>query len=182
MEKFKAIKILLVVSMIGGGCLGLVPLYTSADFLIAEAQQAEHVPISKDSLSELEVNMLHPHMIKWNMTVIKDKIGIANNVNDVLQNTVFQNITRELADKTFSISNSSYNVIMFTSHSNYEYHLEGIKFHAIVNFRGNQYELYVFERGSFYKNSPIINKPWAWAYKGWVLNPNSVSYLQFYLP
>ncbi|MBW3496726.1 hypothetical protein [Bacillus sp. FDAARGOS_1420] len=95
---------------------------------------------------------------------------------------VFQNIIRELTDSTFAIANNRYNVMMFNAHSNYQHSLQGEKFYARINFRGNEYDLYVFERGEFYKDTLIENKTWSWAYKGWDIESDTTSSIQFRLP
>ncbi|PHC34812.1 hypothetical protein COF09_31635 [Bacillus toyonensis] len=90
-------------------------------------------------------------------------------------NTVFPNITRELTDSTFAIEKNRYNVMMFNAHSNYQHSLQVEKFHERINFRGNEYDLYVFEKGEFYKDTLIVNKPWA-------IESDTTSSIQFRLP
>ncbi|MED2766038.1 hypothetical protein P4283_29385 [Bacillus thuringiensis] len=183
MVKCKIIKNIMLASIIGGSSFGIIPLQANA---AQETKGIEHIQQAaqySDHTKKLGMDEQASNTTKWNMTVGSDLLGIAPQVNNVLQNTVFQNITRELTDATFSIANNRYNVVMFTSHSNYEYHFQGIKFHATVNFKGNQYNLYVFENGKFYKDTPISDKPWAWSYKGWTLSSSTTTpYIQFYLP
>jgi len=40
----------------------------------------------------------------------------------------------------------------------------------------------VFEKGEFYKDALIVNKPWSWAYKGWAIESDTLSSIQFRLP
>ncbi|HDX9707078.1 TPA: hypothetical protein ROY17_004801 [Bacillus thuringiensis] len=183
MIKGKIVKNIMLASIIGGSSLGIIPLQTNAAQETEGIKQLPQATSYSDHAEQLGMNKQAPTTMKWNMTVISDSLGITQKMNYVLQNTVFQNITRELTDATFSIANNGYNVVMFTSHSNYEYHFQGIKFQATINFEGNQYDLYIFENGKFRKDNPRSDKPWAWAYKGWAINPSATTpYIQFYLP
>ncbi|MBJ8025704.1 hypothetical protein [Bacillus cereus] len=176
----KIFKNIMLVGLMGGISLGILPLQTHA------AQQT-----SKD-IQQVSVNSSESHNLsmypseltvnKSGMTVFTDTLQIKNKVNAVLQNTVFQNITRELTDSTFNIANTYYNVMMFTAHSNYQHSLHGKKFYARINFRGNEYDLYVFEKGELDKTPLLTNKPWAWAYKGWATESTITSSIQFRLP
>lgn len=178
--KFKKI---ILAGVIFGSDLGIIPLQTHATQGTNGSEHIQQVTSYGDNTPGLGIDKQTSTITKWKMTVFTDTLGIAPKVNDVLQNTVFQNITRELTNSTFSIANNRYNVIMFTSHSNYEYQFLGEKFHATVNFRGNQYDLYVFESGKFYKDNPNPEKTWAWGYKGWAINSStSTPFIQFYLP
>lgn len=179
--EFKKIKMVMLASIIGGSSLGIIPLQIHADQKIKEFENTKPVSSYGDTIQN--INKPTSTITKWNMKVHTDTLGIAPKVNEILQNTVFQNITRELTDSTFSLINNRYNVIMFTAHSNYEYHFQGTKFQATVNFRGNQYDLYVFENGKFYKDNPTSDKPWSWSYRGWTINSNTPTpFIQFYLP
>lgn len=173
----------MLASLIGGGSLGIIPLQSQAAQEPIGGENIHQISSYGNTYGQMSIDKLAPTTTKWKMDVYTDALGITSKVNDVLQNTVFQNITRELTDSTFSIVNNRYNVIMFTSQSNYEYHFQGTKFQAKVNFRGNQYDLYVFENGKFYKENPNSDKPWSWGYRGWTINQNiPTSYIQFYLP
>ncbi|MEH7151266.1 hypothetical protein CN404_00975 [Bacillus thuringiensis] len=176
----KKIKNIMLVGLIGGISLGSLPLQTHA----AQQPSKDIQQVSVNSSESHHLGM-HPSELtvnKWEMTVFMDTLQIKNQVNTVLQNTVFQNITKELTDSTFNITNNSYNVMMFTAHSNYQHSLQGKKFYARINFRGNEYDLYVFEKGEFYKTPLLTNKPWAWAYKGWATESTTTSSIQFRLP
>ncbi|MCQ6337985.1 MULTISPECIES: hypothetical protein [Bacillus cereus group] len=183
MVKFKKVKKLVLASVIGGGSLSIIPLQSQAAQVPIGGGNIHQISSYGKNIQKVNVNTLAPTTTKWKMDVYTDTLGITSKVNEVLQNTVFQNITRELTDSTFSIANNRYNVIMFTSQSNYEYHFQGTKFQAKVNFRGNQYDLYVFENGKFYKDTPNSDTPWSWGYRGWTINQSTpTSYIHFYLP
>jgi hypothetical protein len=179
-------KSIMLANLIFGSSLGILSLQTQTT---QKATASEKIPkdmqsISLNSGSFTQLGTNHPQSTinKWEMTVFSDTLQIKKQVNAVLQNTVFQNITRELTDSTFNIANNRYNVMMFTAHSNYQHSLQGKKFYARINFRGNNYDLYVFEKGEFYRDALIITKPWSWAYRGWATESDTTSSIQFRLP
>ncbi|OQR53310.1 hypothetical protein [Bacillus sp. CDB3] len=181
MKSFKTITGLLIAGVIGGSSLGVVPLHTSA------ASITDQQSYTKSLTNDLSSNLLgsvqpQSSMMKWNLTVSSDMLGIAGKVNDLLKRTTFQNIIREITDETFTFANNRYNVMVFTTDSQYRHHFEGIKFHANLNYFGTTYDVYVFEQGTFDKYNQVEIKPWAWAYKGWVQNSNTGSNIQFYFP
>ncbi|MGH1287828.1 hypothetical protein [Bacillus toyonensis] len=183
MVKFKKAKKLMLASIIGGGILGIIPLQSQAAQVPIGGENIHQIPSYGNNAQKINMDTLAPTTTKWKMNVDTDTLGITSKVNDVLQNTVFQNITRELTDSTFSIANNRYNVIMFTSQFNDKSHFQGTKFHAKVNFRGSQYDLYVFENGKFYIDNPNSDKPWSWGYRGWTIDQSiPTSYIHFYLP
>ncbi|MGH1286437.1 hypothetical protein [Bacillus toyonensis] len=183
---FKSIKNFMLVSLIGGSSLGILPLQTHAAQETTKSEQIQkhiqQVSMNNNDSHKLGIDNPESLVNKWEMNVFMDTLQIKKQVNAVLQNTVFQNITRELTDSTFAIANNRYNVMMFTAHSNYQHSLQGRKFYARINFRGNEYDLYVFEKGEFYKDALIVNKPWSWAYKGWAIESDTTSSIQFRLP
>lgn len=176
----------MLVGLILGSTLGIHSLQTHAAQETTNSEQTskkvQQVSMNSSNSYKLGINDSESIVTKWKMTVFMDTLQIKEQVNTVLQNTVFQNITRELTDSTFAIANQRYNVMMFTAGSNYRHSLQGEKFYARINFRGNEYDLYVFEKGEFYKDTLIKNKPWAWAYKGWATKSDTTSVIQFHLP
>ncbi|MBW3496706.1 hypothetical protein [Bacillus sp. FDAARGOS_1420] len=186
MAIFKNIQNIMLVSLIGGSSLGILPLQTHAAQETTKSERIQKdmqlVSFNGGDSPQLGINNPESPVNKWELTVFTDTLQIKKQVNAVLQNTVFQNITRELTDSTFDIVSNRYNVMMFTAHSNYQHSLQGKKFYARLNFRGNEYDLYVFEKGEFYKDALIVNKPWSWAYRGWATESDTTSSIQFRLP
>ncbi|WP_232292586.1 hypothetical protein [Bacillus thuringiensis] len=104
-------------------------------------------------------------------------------MNSLLQNTTFQNITREMTDQTFNFAKNRYNVMVFTTDSKFQHHFQGVKFHAKLNYNRTNYNVYIFENRNFNTYNQEQLKPSAWAYKGWIQsNNNTGSNIQFYLP
>ncbi|ANS52103.1 hypothetical protein BM86_34520 [Bacillus thuringiensis] len=181
MKSFKTITSLLLAGVIGGSSLGSLPLHANAAASITN-EQSYTQPFTNERSSHPS-GFIPPQstMMKWNLTISSDMLGISGKINDILQRTTFQNLIRELADQTFSVANNRYNVMVFTADFQYRYHFEGIKFHATISYFGKTYHMYVFEKGTFNTYNHVQTKPWAWAYKGWIQG-NTGANIQFYLP
>ncbi|MBG0969453.1 hypothetical protein [Bacillus sp. SRB3LM] len=181
MKLSKNLMSLLIASALGGSSLGIIPLHTSAASI--KGAQSYTQPLSNE-LSSNPSGFVQPQstMMKWNLTVSLDLLGISEKVNGLLQNTIFQNITREITNQTFAFAKNRYNVTVFTADSKFQHHFQGIKFHAKLNYNGTNYYVYVFETGTFNTYNQEETKPWAWAYKGWIRSNTTESIIQFYLP
>ncbi|TJZ99963.1 hypothetical protein FA950_29215 [Bacillus thuringiensis] len=182
MKSFKRTMSFLLAGTIVGSSLGMFSLNASAASITNGQEYTKPVTVNASSLNQLETESLQSTMMKWNMTVSSDMLGITKKLSNVLQNTTFKNVTREITDQTFSLTNSRYNVMMITTDSNFHYQFQDIKFHASLNYYGMNYDVYVFESGIFDKYNHVETQPWAWAYKGWIKNENSGSNIHFYLP
>ncbi|MCR6850469.1 hypothetical protein [Bacillus sp. IBL03825] len=67
-----------------------------------------------------------------------------------------------------------YNVIIFTSNSDYKYNFNGIKFNGSTIFNSPQYSIWMFEHDRFENN----NNKGSWSYRGWFRTNNQ--YIVFY--
>lgn len=180
MKLSKNITSLLVAGAIGGSSLGMIPLHASAASITGEQSYIQ--PLANEGSSHPSGFVQTQAMMKWNLTVSVDTLGIAEKMNGLLQNTTFQNITREMTDQTFAFAKNRYNVMVFTADSKFQHHFQGIKFHAKLNYSGTNYDVYVFENGTFNTYNQEETKPWSWAYKGWLQSNTTGSNIQFYLP
>ncbi|MDA2638922.1 hypothetical protein PDQ79_31355 [Bacillus cereus] len=181
MKLFKNITSLLVTGVIGASSLGMIPLHASASSIQGEQSQTQLLT-NEGSFNSSGFGQTQSTMMKWNLTVSVDTLGISKKMNALLQNTTLQNITREMTNQTFAFARNCYNVMVFTSDSKFQHHFQGVKFHAKLNYYGTNYDVYVFENGTFDKRNQMETKPWAWAYKGWLQSNNTGSNIQFYFP
>lgn len=182
MKRSKKVTSFLLAGIIGGCSLGGLPLQASAA-PIANEKTYFTPPVEHHVNSiQLETTQHQSTMMKWNLTVSSDTLGITQKMIQLLQKTTFQNVTRELTDQTFSLANNRYNVMVFTADSRFHYQFQGIKFHANVSYLGTSYDIYVFEKGAFDTSHYVETKPWAWAYKGWIKSNSMNANIQFYLP
>ncbi|PGB02976.1 hypothetical protein [Bacillus toyonensis] len=181
MKLFKNITSLLLAGAIGGSSLGIIPLHASAASITGEQSYTQ--PLTNEWSSNPS-GFVQPQsmMMKWNLTVSSDMLGISEKMNDLLQRTTFQSITREMTDQTFAFAKNRYNVMVFTADSKFHHYFQGVKFYAKLNYNGTNYDVYVFENGTFNTYNQEETKPWAWAYKGWIQSNNTGSNIQFYLP
>ncbi|AOM14300.1 hypothetical protein [Bacillus thuringiensis] len=181
MKLFKKITSLLVAGAIGGSSLGMIPLHASAASIKDKPSYIQ--PLANEWSSHSSGSgQIQETMMKWNLTVSVDTLGIAEKMNRLLQNNTFQNITREMTDQTFAFAKNRYNVMLFTSDSKFNHHFQDVKFHAKLHYNGINYDVYVFENGNFNTYNQEETKPWAWAYKGWIQSNTTGSNIQFYLP
>ena len=182
MKPSKKVTSFLLAGIIGGSSLGILPLQASAAPIAKE--QTHFIPPVEHHVNsnQLEIAQHHPTMMKWNLTVSSDTLGITQKMIHLLQKATFQNVTRELTDQTFSLANNQYNVMVFTANTRFHYQFQGIKFHANVSYLGTSYDIYVFEKGTFDTSNYVETKPWAWAYKGWIKSGGMHDSIQFYLP
>ncbi|MBG9617605.1 hypothetical protein [Bacillus cereus] len=181
MKLFKNITSLLVAGAIGGSSLGMIPAHASAASI--KDEQSYMKPLTNEwSFHSSKFGQTQSTMMKWNLIVSVDTLGIAEKMKGLLQNATFQNITREMTNQVFTFAKNRYNVMVFTSDSKFQPHFQGIKFHSKLHYNGTNYDVYVFESGSFNMYNQEELKPWAWAYKGWTQSNNTGSNIQFYLP
>ncbi|MED3038494.1 hypothetical protein CBR56_28500 [Bacillus thuringiensis] len=181
MKVFKNITSLLLAGAIGGSSAGMIPLYASAETTKGEQSYTQFLT-NEGSSHSLGFGQTQSTIMKWNLTVSIDTLGMAEKMTGLLQHTTFQNITREMTDQTFIFAKNRYNVMVFTSDSKFQHHFQGIKFHAKLNYYGTNYDVYAFENGTFNTYNQEETKPWAWAYKGWLQSNTTGSNIQFYLP
>ncbi|PGW48555.1 hypothetical protein [Bacillus thuringiensis] len=181
MKLSKNVTNLLIAGVIGGSGLGIIPLHASAETIKGEQNYTK--PLTKE-LSSNPSGFVQPQseMMKWNLAVSSDLIGISEKMKGLLQNTKFQNITREITNQTFAFAKNRYNVAVFTADSKFQHHFQGVKFQAKLNYGGRNYDVYVFENGTFNTYNQEETKPWAWAYKGWIQSNTNGSIIQFYFP
>ncbi|PEQ02863.1 hypothetical protein [Bacillus toyonensis] len=181
MKLFKNITSLLVAGAIGGSSLGIIPLHANAASI--QGEQSYSQPLTNEwSSNSSGFGQTQSTMMKWNLTVSVDTLGISGKMNALLQKTTFQNITREITDQTFAFAKNRYNVMIFTTDSKFYHYFQGVKFQAKLNYNGTNYDVYVFENGTFNTYNYVKTKPWAWAYKGWLQSNTTESSIQFYLP
>ncbi|HHL0973932.1 TPA: hypothetical protein ACQUHP_005632 [Bacillus cereus] len=158
--------------------MGIIPIHASATSIKGKQSYTQLFT------SESSSNPSGPEskMMKWNLTVSLDFLVIYGKIKDSLQRNTFQNITREMTDQTFAFAKNRYNVMVFTADSKFLHYFQGIKFHAKLNYNGTNYDMYVFENGTFNTYNQEKTKPWALSYKRWGQSNHNESSIQFYFP